>query len=179
MSTLGIKGIGAAVTPRDRLFRVSGWCAYASGVACIFGIVFLVVFFTVGGIFGPLNDIAVIVQYVLALPIVFALQRLQRPQNSALNRIATLIGVAGMLAVIALQTLLVTGVLPFSQQVGPVMGGFMVILAWFVISAYLGRDNNDVPSNMLLAVLAGLYIAYPIWAFSFGRQLLNRVNGIS
>jgi hypothetical protein len=169
----------AAATPNDRLFRLAGWCALASGVVGIFGIVLLVLFFTVGGIFGPLSDIAVIVQYVLALPTVFALQRLQQPQDTTLNRISTLIGVAGMLAVIVLQILLVTGVLPFSQQIGLVSGGFMVILAWFVISAYLGRENDDVPNSMLLAVFAGLYIAYPIWAFSLGRQLLNRKNGVS
>jgi hypothetical protein len=166
MSTLDMKGMGAAATPQDRLFRVAGWCAYASGVACIF-------FGGAGGMFGTLNDIAVIVQYVIALPIVFAIQRLQRPQDPTLNRIATLIGIAGMLIVILLQTLLVLDVIPFSQQIGPVIGGFMVILAWFVLSAHIGRDNEDVPSNMTLAVLAGLYIAYPVWAFSLGRRLLS------
>jgi hypothetical protein len=174
MSELGIERMKAVANHKDRLFRLAGWCAYASGVACIFGIVFLVLFFGgAGGMFGTLNDIAVIVQYVLALPIVFAIQRLQRPQGTKLNRIATLIGLTGMLIVILLQTLLVTDVLPFSQQVGPVIGGFMVILAWFVLSAHIGRDNEDVPSNMTLAVFSGLYIAYPFWAFSLGRRLLS------
>ncbi|MFC2053881.1 hypothetical protein ACFLV7_06220 [Chloroflexota bacterium] len=88
-----------------------------AGGYLFFGILFLIVFFTVGGVFGPLNDIAVIVQYNLILPIAIKVYRLVRPYGPILSQIATLIGIAGMLAVIILQTLLVAGVLPFSQQI--------------------------------------------------------------
>ena len=131
---------------------------------CIFGIVFLIALYVAifssddqfG--FGTLNDISVIVQYTLALPIVFMFGRLLRPQRPNLSLVAMLLGIAGMLAAIVLQVLLVAGVLSFSQQVGMVIAAFMVILAWFVIVGYLGRSTNELPNSMLLQVLAGLYI---------------------
>ncbi len=162
-----------STTSPMRLVRVAGWCAYVSGVVAVFGIVFLVAFFTVGGGFGKLNDIAAIVQMILMLPIAFALQRFLRPHGSALSTVSMLLGIAGMLAVIILQLLLVVGVLTFSQQIAMVIPAFLVILAWFVINAYLGRSIDVLPHSMLLNVLAGLYIGYPVWGYLVGRRLLS------
>lgn len=75
-----------------------------------------------------------------------------------------------MLAVIVLQLLLVTGVLSFQQQIGIVLVAFLVVLVWFVINGYLARSTNLLPKSMVLHVLGGLYIGYPIWAFSLGRR---------
>jgi len=61
------------------LVGVAGWCAYLSGIVAIFGIVFLVAFFTVGGGFGKLNDIAAIVQLTFMLPIALTLRRRYLP----------------------------------------------------------------------------------------------------
>ena len=167
------------VTLPSRLVRVAGWCAYASGIACIVGIVFLVGLY-VGLIafddqfgLGRLNDISVIVQYTLALPVVLALHQIVQTYGPLLSRVATVLGVAGMVGAIILQVLLVAEVLSFSRQVGMVIVAFMVILAWFVLIGYLGRFTNRLPKSMLLHVLAGLYFGYPVWAFSLGRRLLR------
>ena len=164
------------MTAKGPLFWIAGWCAYISGVVCILGIVFLVLLYTLGtgSIFGPLNDIAVVIQYTLALPIVVALHQLLRPYGSGLSLAAVLIGLAAMLAVIVLQILLVAGVTSFGQQVGWVIGAFMFIVAWFVIVERLGRSTDETPNGVPLHVFAGLYFAYPIWAFSLGRRLLRR-----
>jgi hypothetical protein len=87
--------------------------------------------------------------------------------------VAMLLGIAGMLAVIALQILLVVGVLTFNQQIGMVGVGYLLILGWFVINAYLGRSTAWLPHSMLLTLLAGLYIGYPVWGYSVGRRLLS------
>ncbi len=76
-----------------------------------------------------------------------------------------------MVAVIVLQILLVTGVLPFAQQIGMVIVGFLMVLGWFVIMGYLVRSTDKLPNSMLLHVLAGLLIGYPIWAFLLWRRL--------
>jgi hypothetical protein len=83
------------------------------------------------------------------------------------------IGVAGMLAVIVLQALLVFRVLPFSRQIGMVVAAFLVVLGWFVVTGRLGRSTGPLPKGTVLHVLAGLYFGYPIWAFSLGRRLLK------
>ena len=158
--------------PSEWLIRVAAWCAYASGIVCIFGIVFLVAFFTTFvGPLGTLNDIAVFIQYGLMLPIALALHQLLRLHGQTLSLVALLLGAVGMAAVIVLQILLVAGVLPFAQQVGMVIVGFLVVLVWFVTIWHLGRSTGKLPSSMLLHVLAGLYFGYPVWAFSLGRRL--------
>ena len=162
------------VTLPRRLVRVAGWCAYASGIVSIFGIVFLVAFFTTSiGPMGTLNDIAVVIQYGLMLPIALALHQLLRLRGPTLSLVALLLGVAGMAAVIVLQILLVTDVLRFAQQIGMVSVGFLVVLGWFVIIWHMGRSTGKLRSSMLLHVLAGLYFGYPVWAFSLGRRLLR------
>ena len=157
--------------PANTLIRVAAWCAYASGVVSIFGIAFLIAFVILGDPMGRLNDIAVIVQYALMLPIAIALHQILRPHNPGLSLTALLIGIPGMLAVIILQILLVSGVMPFSVQIVPVVISFLVVLAWFIIVGILGRSTEKLPKGMLLHVLAGLYVGYPIWAFSLGRRL--------
>ncbi len=152
--------------------RVAAWCAYASGTVYIFGIVFLVAFYSTSiGLLGTLNDLAVFIQYGFMLPIALALHQLLRQHRPILSLVALLLGIAGMLAVIVLQILLVTSVLTFAQQFGMVVVGFLVVLGWLVIIGYLGRSTDKLPNSMLLYVLAGLYIGYPFWAFSLGRRL--------
>ncbi len=161
----------APSTASPWLVRTAAWCAYVSGAVSVFGIAFLVAFFTLGGLFGPLNDLAVIVQYVLMLPIALATWQLLRQQAPGPSLGGLLAGIIGMLAVIVLQGLLVAGLLPFREQIVLVVPAFLVVLAWFVINAYLDRSAQWVPSSMLFNVLAGLYFAYPFWAFSVGRRL--------
>ena len=76
-----------------------------------------------------------------------------------------------MIAVIVLQALLVAGVLSFEQQVGMVIPGFLVVLAWFVMVSHFGTPTDALPKSMLLHVAAGLYFGYPFWAFSLERRL--------
>ena len=161
-----------AVLTSEGLTRTAVYCAYSSGVVSIFGIVFLVAFFTTFiGPLGTLNDIAVVIQYLLMLPIAFALHQVLRSHEPTLSLIALLTGVTGMVAVIVLQVLLVVDVLPFEQQIGMVSAGFLVVLAWFVMVRYLGHSTVKLPKSMLLHVLAGLYFGYPLWAFSLARRL--------
>ncbi len=153
------------------LMRLTVLFAFSSVIASVFGIVFLVIFFTFGGIFGTFNDIVVIIQHLLMMPIAITLWRLSRPDRSTLSFAALLIGMAGMIAVVLLQLLLVTGNLPFSQQIGMVIIAFLVVLVWFIINQYLGPNTDILPRSMLLTVLAGLCFGYPVWAFSLGRRL--------
>lgn len=158
----------------EKLTRLAGWSAYVSGVISIFGIVFLVAFFAgVGGEFGTLNDIAVIIQYVLMLPIAVAFWRYLRPDNEQLSYIAFLIGLVGILTVIVLQVLLVANLIPFEAYILIVSAGFLVATVWFVITGIVGRSADKLPNGLVLDILAGLYVGYPIWAFRLGNRLLS------
>ncbi len=160
-----------AARPSAGLIRAAAWSAYGSGIASIFGIAFLLAFFVLGAPTGRLNDIAVIVQYSMMLPIPFGLFQILRPYHPNLSLAALLIGIPGMLAVVILQILLVTDILPFANQIVPVVLAFLLVLVWFIVNGFSGRTSEKLPSSMLLHVLAGLYIGYPFWAFSVGRRL--------
>ncbi|PZC47054.1 MAG: hypothetical protein C1O27_001670 [Chloroflexi bacterium] len=157
---------------RDGLTRVTIWCAYTSGIVSIFGIVFLVAFFSsFVGMLGVLNDIAVVIQHFLMIPIALGLHKILRPSRPSLSQVGLLLGLVGMLVVIVLQLLFMTGVLPYSQYIGLVTAGFMVVLGWFLVVRNLHQSTEIVPRSVALTVLAGLYFGYPLWAFSLGRRL--------
>jgi hypothetical protein len=166
-----IEGSQPRLTPTGQLLRVAPAFAYASSVASVFGIIFLFAFFILRAPTGRLNDIAVIVQFLLMLPLAVALYQILKHVNSILSLIALLFGLIGMVAVIVLQFLLVVGVLPFADQIVPVLIAFLIVLVWFVINGYLARFTDSLPDSMAFHVLAWLYIGYPFWAISVGRRL--------
>jgi len=156
------------------------WCAFTSGLVSIFGIVFLVAFFTTFiGSLGTMNDIFVIVQYVLMLPLAVYLHLTLGHRRPTFARNALVIGLASMISVAVLQFLLVSGIMPFEVQIGLVSAAFLVALVWFIMIRKLGESTDVVPRSLVLTVLAGLYFGYPFWAFSVGRRLhaLEQTSG--
>jgi hypothetical protein len=148
---------------------------YISGVVSIFGILFLVAFFaTFINPLGIANDIAVIIQYTLMIPIALSLHQTLRPSGPALSRAALLVGIPGMLAVIVLQAVFVGGLLPYERYIFMVSAGFLVVLGWFLMVRHLGQESGFLPKSILLHILAGLYVGYPFWAFSVARRLRSR-----
>ncbi len=159
---------------RERLIRIAGWFAYASGVVSTIGVVFFVAMLVVKGPFGHLNDICVMLQYLLALPIPLALHLLLQARAPFLSKLALLIGIVGMIAVVVLQLLLVAGALSFSEQVGPVTFALVVVVgAWLVITGFLSRSTAKLPHSLFISILAVPYFGYPLWAFWLGRHLLS------
>ncbi len=164
-----------------RLMRIAGWCAIASGIVAVIGIGFLIAM-SIGFIadnralqrFGTLNDICIIIQYGLALPITLALHQHLKAHAPILSRAAIGIGITGMIAVGVLQFLLIVGVLTFEEQVGPVIVALLVIGVWLLMTGYLGRSAGKPSSSLVLSLLARFYLGYPIWAFWLGRDLLSR-----
>ena len=164
----------------NQRFRVISLSAYASGVVSIVGIVFLLLSWIVGGPFGRLNDNAVIIQYLLALPMPLALQQFMQDRAPALSKITMLIGIVAICAVVVLQLLLVVGALSFEQEVGLVLIALLVFGVWIVITGYfLGRSIGKLPRSLLISVLAALYFGYPIWAIWLARLLVSRKLTIS
>jgi hypothetical protein len=88
---------------RSPLLRVAGWSAYASGVVAISGLLPILTIFAFGVNVPRLNDSAVIVQYLLALPITFALYPLARPRAPLVAKVAMLSGIIGICAVAVIQ----------------------------------------------------------------------------
>lgn len=164
------------------LIRAAGVFAIVSGIVSAIGVVFLIAMFvlfatqltTLGQTFGLLNDICVALQYLLTIPIALALYRILLPHNPMLIRLATIVGIAAMLVVIALQLALVIGALAFEQQV--VWASLAMIVgvgSWLVITGLVARSTGRLPNSVLMSAVAVPYVGYPVWAIWLGRRLLG------
>lgn len=144
------------MTPARRLYRVAAWCAYSSAAVGAVGVLSLIVFFVVGEPYGTLNDIAVLVQYLLALPVVLAIHTVMRMRSPQLSMITTAIGLIGIIVVIVLQLLLIIRVLTFVQQSVPVsVALFVGVNGWILLVGYMTLKIEDVRSSRVWLAVAG------------------------
>ena len=168
--------------PSDPLIRAAGGFAIVSGIISAIGVVFLITMFILfatplkelGLTFGLLNDICVALQYLLTIPIALALYRILLPHNPVWIRIATLVGILAMLAVIGLQLALIFRVLTFQQQALWVSLAMIVgVGVWLVITGLVARSTGRLPNSVVMSAVAVPYVGYPVWAFWLGRHLLG------
>jgi len=124
-----------------------------------------------GMAFGWINDVAVLAQYLLAVPGVLAVGAALRAGSPLVARLGTWLALAGIAAIVVLQALLVAGVLTFAQEIGPASLGFLVLGAWMVAAAIVGRRMGTGPTGPGTALLAAFYMGYPLWAFRVSRWM--------
>jgi hypothetical protein len=159
--------------------RLGSRTAYASGVVAAIGLVMFVamfVSFAVGAqapgmLFGWFNDVLVLITYLLVIPTVIAVDALLRPTAPVASRVATLIGLGSIAAVLILQALLVVGALTFADQVGAVSLALLAFAVWLVIVGRLGSSRGVMHHGVRMGLLAATYVGYPFWAFWLGRHL--------
>lgn len=161
--------------------RLAGGIALIIGIISAIGVVFIIAMFVLfatplkelGQRFGMLNDVCVAFQYLLTVPIALVLYRILVVYNPVLIRIATIVGIVGMLAVFVLQLALIFGVLTFQQQVGWVtLVMFLGVGSWLVMTGLVARSTGRLPNSMRMSLLAVPYVGYPVWAFWLGLHLL-------
>lgn len=166
-----------------RLEHTAGYAAVLCGIAAILTLVTSVLFFwlevpTVGTsaaqthLWGPLSDLFPIIQMALLLVVAYAVFQIQRPGAPTLSLVAAIVGVIGMLGVIVLQSLLMLKVIPFEQEVGPMLFAMGLVGVWLLIVNYLARRQSQLSSR-----LAWLGIAVGI-AFVLELVLLSAMSGV-
>jgi hypothetical protein len=104
-----------------------------SGIVAAIGLVFLVGMFTAFAVgatapaqaLGWINDVCVLVSYLLCAPSVLALWLLLRRAAPAASALVALLGLASVAVIVVLQALLVARVLTFEEQVGLVSIGLL------------------------------------------------------
>ncbi|MET7401766.1 hypothetical protein ABZS66_50625 [Dactylosporangium sp. NPDC005572] len=141
------------------------WWALASGVLGLAADLLLVAFYAVAQPWtdaphetslGAVNDYLVIFQFAALLPVVVGLGRRLPPARRV--RVWTAIGAGACVAVVVLQVLLVTGVLPFDVQVGLVSAGSVASMLW--AGAISDSPANPAPVRRLGRILlAGVPVA--------------------
>jgi hypothetical protein len=134
----------------------------------------LIAFFVVGEPYGTLNDVSVVVQYLLAMPMLVALHTVLVRRAPRLSIVAAGIGLIGIIAVVALQLLLITKALTFAQQSVPVsVALFVGVGGWIVLVGCMSRTTGAFRNTIALALAGWSYVGYPVWAFAVGRQLAS------
>jgi hypothetical protein len=167
------------------LLRVAGRSARASSVVAAIGIVFFVLLYVgifTGSkgllLFGPANDVCVLVQYVLALPVVFALHRILWRHAPGRSLVAVWVAVVGVLGVVVFQTLLLTGTLSFEQQILPASISVLLVGVWILVAGRVGRESGELPASIASIIGGALYFGYPLWVLRVGRQLLEAADSL-
>jgi hypothetical protein len=160
--------------------RFAGRTLIVSGILAAVGVAFLVAMFASFAVgareaalaFGRVNDVLILVAYLLAAPAVIAVRAILRPQVARAGDVLALVGIAAIAAIVVLQLLLVAGTLTFEEQVGPVSIALLVLGAWFVVAGWLGSASGLLPGGARMGLLAALYVGYPVWALWLGRRLV-------
>lgn len=162
----------------------AGWLAIASGVLGVAMVATLVTMYA-GFAMGPearstalqigrINDALAILVYGLALPVVPAMHVLVRETGERRSLLLAAVGATGIVIVMYLQWLLVTGALSFEQQIVPVSLALLAVGAWIVGTGVLARRSGLLPHGLRDALFGAFYMGYPIWAINLGRRLIRR-----
>jgi hypothetical protein len=165
--------------------RFAGRTLIVSGVLAAVGVVFLVLMFASFAVgardaalaFGRINDVLILVGYLLAAPAVIAVRTMLRSQAGRPGDGLAVVGIGAIGAIGVLQLLLIVGTLTFEEQVGPVSVALIVLGAWFVAVGWIGSVSDLLPRGARMGLLAALYVGYPIWAVWLGRRLVTGAGG--
>jgi hypothetical protein len=177
-----------AFAPPKRLteMRYAGWAAFFSGTAAILGLVSLILFFSLEStpnssqsphFWGPISDIAPIIQMVSLLVVAFVIYRMQCSSAPGLSMMCGAIGVIGMLGVALLQLLLIFKVISFEQEVGLVLIATAAVGVWLIIVNFLGRRQGSLPSRLAwLGIAVGVaFVLEPVMLSAAGGAVAWRV----
>lgn len=169
-------------------FRFAGWSAYFNAAVFVLSLVALMIFFSIGGMWGRINDSLSVIWMISYLPIGVALYLITRPVNAPVSLVSTIIGMAAMLAFVAMQTLLVFGRVQFEQTFSTVLATTAIVGLFVLIQGFLARSGSLLPPGLIwVMVIYGLGSVIGAVGFQIGGEthplamiglLLNAVSGL-
>ncbi len=153
---------GAPSSPSSPFLRRAGQWALIAGDLGIIGLAALFAFFAVGPPFGLANDILAIPGLLVLLPVGWALYRIGRGVATAWSLLEFVALLAGVASVAALQGALISGILPFQEQLPWVLATGGLLGLWYALGTYLAR--NTLPRGLLRLglVTGGLIVGGPV-----------------
>jgi hypothetical protein len=148
----------ARSSPSSPFLRRAGQWALVAGVLGIIGLGALFAFFAVGPPFGLANDILAVPGLLVLLPVGWALHRIGRGVAIAWSRLAFGALLAGVASVAALQVALISGILPFQEQLPWVLATGGLLGFWYALGTYLARATLPRGLVRLGLVTGGLIV---------------------
>jgi hypothetical protein len=128
--------------PDTDLYRAAGASTIVAIIALVAaGVAFALFLGGAGAVWGPVNDLFVVVTAIAMIVPMLAVDRLAADQGIGWMRIVTIVAVLGALLIAVGQTLLVLGVISLGTSFVTGGVGFLPVAVWLVA---LVRVNNDL-----------------------------------
>ena len=170
------------------LFRLAGWSAYFNAAVFLLSLVALMLFFSVGGFWGRINDSLSIIWMLSYIPLAAAFFLINRSVNAPISLASSIIGIVAMLIFAVLQALLVLGQVRFEQTFAAVLTMSALIGLFVLIHALLARAGHTLPSGLTwVMILYGLASVIGAVGFQIGGEqhplamiglLLTAISGL-
>ena len=137
-----------------------GWVAIATGIVGLLGLVFIILFFTVGQPFGTLNDICIGLTAILSVVLVWMLYPRLHAQSPLLSQVALVIAMCGALLVLVGTALAISGVKGWFLSGLYMAAGNAMIGLWLLGLNYSAlRDNSFPQSLVIFGLISGVILA--------------------
>ena len=169
-------------------FRFAGYSAYFNAVVFVLSLIALMIFFSIGGIWGRINDSLSVIWMISYLPLAIALYLITRSVNAPVSLVSTIIGVIAMLAFIVMQTLLVFGQVRFEQTFSAVLASTAIVGLFVLTQGLLARSGSLFPPGLIwVMVIYGFASVVGAIGFQIGGEshplamiglLLNAISGL-
>jgi len=167
-------GGGMAASPFPS--RSVGWLAIAIGAVTLLGIVSIVLFFVVGGVFGPLNDVCNGIEAILSAALAWALYPLHRAQSARLGRFALCAAWVGALVAIVGSALIIFDITGWYLAALYTMVGYALIGIWLFGLNYAALRSFLWPRRLAqLGLFAAVCMAI---GFLAGPGMLGGVDDV-
>ncbi len=170
------------------LFRLAGWSAYFNAVVFILTMIALMLFFSIGGVWGRINDSLSIIWMLSYIPIAVAFYLINRSVNAPISMASSIIGIAAAIVFAALQTLLVFGRVGFEQTFTAVLTMSALVGLFVLIHALLARIGHTLPAGLTwVMILYGIASLVGAVGFQIGGEqnplaiiglLLTAISGL-
>jgi hypothetical protein len=153
---------------------VIGWVAIASGVAGLLGLVFIILFFTIGQPFGTLNDIFIGLAAILSGVLAWMLYPEFQAQSPLLSQLMLIVAVAGAIVVAIGSVLVIFGVTGWYLAGLYMSVGNALIGLWLLRLTFFARHGNAWPHGLVIfGLVTGVILALGIVAVP---GIFNRID---
>ena len=170
------------------LFRLAGWSAYFNAAVFLLSLVALMLFFSIGGFWGRVNDSLSIIWMLSFIPLVVAFYQINSSVNAPISLASSIIGIAAAIVFAVLQILLVFGLVRFEQTFTAVLTMTAIFGLSVLIHALLARAGHTLPSGLTwVMIIYGLASVIGAVGFQIGGEqnplamiglLLTAVSGL-
>ena len=137
-----------------------GWVAIATGIAGLLGLVFIILFFSVGQPFGTLNDICIGLTAILSMVLVWMLYPGHHSQFPLLSKVAFVIAMFGAILVLFGTALAISGVKGWFLSGLYMAAGNAMIGLWLLGLNYSTLHDNSLPQSLVVfGLISGVILA--------------------